>query len=170
MRKKIHNQKGKATANPLTVGERVFLRNHKVRGRNKIQDKYESQVYKIVERRENNTYVIQRADGQGTDKVVSQAALQVCPKPMLENHEPNRKAHRQRRRFPVPVQSSEEESDIEEVTLAFQPAEKHPALDGLNDGDSPSEDREPPLIRCSTRATAGKHSNLYNLPRSASRQ
>ena len=54
-------------------------KNHK-KGRNKIQDKYDSQVYKIVEQRKNNTHLVQRADEQGADKVVSEAELQSCPK------------------------------------------------------------------------------------------
>ena len=58
VRKKTHDQTSRALADPLQVGERVLLRNRKMKVRNKIQDKWDSKVYKIVERRDNNTYVV----------------------------------------------------------------------------------------------------------------
>ena len=170
MRKKAHDQGGRPTAKPLMVGERVLLRNHKVRGRNKIQDRYESQVYKIIEQRENNIYIVQRADGRGANKVVSRAELQECPKPMLGNLKQQRRVHRQRQSPPMLEESSEEEDDIQELALAFQPLDNPMIPDGHPNDDIISEEEEPPELRRSTRTTAGQHSNPYNLPRSVSRR
>jgi len=152
------------------VGERVFLRNHKARGRNKIQDRYESQVYKIIERRENKTYIVQRADGRGANKVVSRAELQECPKPMLENLKQQRRVHRQRQSPPMLEESSGEEDDIRELALAFQPLDNPMIPDGNPNDDIITEEQEPPELRRSTRTTAGQHSSPYNLPRSVSRR
>jgi len=165
-RKKMHDQRGRALAEPLRVGERVLLRNHKVRGRNKIQDKWEDKVYKIIERRDNNTYVIDRADGQGGEKVVSQTELQVCPRPLLELHQHYRPAIRRRQGCAAPQESSDEEDDYGEFTIAFQPTNE-PATDHDDSDDTSEEEPETPVLRRSTRTTAGQHSNRYNLPRSA---
>jgi hypothetical protein len=54
-RRKRHNKGGKPMAAPIPVGERVLKRNRNVRGRNKIQDNWESQLYKVVEQRGNGT-------------------------------------------------------------------------------------------------------------------
>lgn len=171
-RKKAHDKRGRAIAEPLRVGERVLLRNRKVRGRNKIQDNWEDQVYKIVERRENNTYVVQRADGQGGDKVVNQAEMQVCPKPMLEVRQRQRPKGGQPARVTEPEDSSDDDDDnIGGLTIAFQPRMHEPA-DHANNNDSDTtseEEQDAPTLRRSTRTTAGQHSNRYNQPISALR-
>lgn len=163
LRKTRHNQKGRPTAEALIVGERVLLRNRKVRGRNKIQDKWQDKVFKIVERRENNTYVVEPADGQGKEKVVSQTELQVCPKPMLEQ----RYRPPARQRCVASQDMSDEEDDIEELTIALQPPLDAHGSDSSDDSDdAPVDEPQAPVQRRSTRTTAGQHSNRYNLPRS----
>lgn len=166
-RKKMHDQRGRAMAEPLRVGERVLLRNHKVKGRNKIQDKWEDKVYKITERRDNNTYMIDRADGQGGAKVVGQAELQVCPRPLLELRQHYRPAIRRQQGCAALQESSDEEDEYGEITIAFQPRANEPATDHDDQDDTSEEEPEAPVLRRSTRTTAGQHSNRYNLPRSS---
>ncbi|KAK3707424.1 hypothetical protein QZH41_002496 [Actinostola sp. cb2023] len=48
MRKKQFDSKRHVKPAPIAIGERVYLRNHSVRGRNKIQDKWTDKVYKRV--------------------------------------------------------------------------------------------------------------------------
>ena len=57
----------------------MFTRDHP-KGRTKIQDRWSSKVYKVVNRRDN-VYDIEPAYGQGPSRTVNRSELQVCPKP-----------------------------------------------------------------------------------------
>ena len=80
---------------PLAVGDRVYLRNRQVRGRNKIQDVWDSAVYKVVCRQGvNHVYTVQREDGLGTLKTINRADIRVC------TQDPETPGIERRRRLP----------------------------------------------------------------------
>ncbi|KAK3709629.1 hypothetical protein QZH41_010093, partial [Actinostola sp. cb2023] len=160
MARKAGHEKGtKGFAPSLDVGERVLLRNRGIRGRNKIQDNWENNVYKIIGRRENNTYMVQRADGQGGDKVVNRAEIQVCPKPIAETRNQKHCGTRHHRRNRATSESSEDEDGqlLIEVDGNGWNHGAHAATEE-SDATSSEEEAEPPLRR-STRSTAGQHNN-----------
>ena len=51
LRKKQYGRNGRTKPSEIKVGERVYHRKRSVQGRNKIQDKWSSMVYKVVQRR-----------------------------------------------------------------------------------------------------------------------
>ncbi|KAK3715030.1 hypothetical protein QZH41_002673 [Actinostola sp. cb2023] len=168
MARKAGHEKGtKGFAPSLDVGERVLLRNRGIRGRNKIQDNWENNVYKIIGRRENNTYMVQRADGQGGDKVVNRAEIQVCPKPIAETRNQKHCGTRHHRRNRATSESSEDEDGqlLIEVDGNGWNHGAHAATEE-SDATSSEEEAEPPLRR-STRSTAGQHNNRFHEPRPA---
>ena len=78
-RKKQFDRHRQVKPEEIPIGERVFTRSHP-QGRAKIQDKWNSKIYKVVNRRDN-VYEIEPADGQGATRTVNRAELQICPKP-----------------------------------------------------------------------------------------
>ena len=93
----------------------------------------------------------------------------MCPRPMLELRGRHTQAQRPRQRCTASPESSDEEDDIGGVTITLQPMmeqDQPPTTDDESDDES-AEELEAPAPRRSTRTTAGQHSNLYNLPRSA---
>ena len=76
-RKVLHDQRAREL--PLAAGERVYLRNHGVRGRNKIQDAWKATPYRVVSRQgANDVYVVEPADGCGEPRTVNRANLRLC--------------------------------------------------------------------------------------------
>ena len=91
---------------PLAVGDRVYLRNRQVRGRNKIQDVWDSAVYKVVCRQGvNHVYTVQREDGLGTLKTINRADIRVC------TQDPETPGIERRRRLPCTPGSSTDVTD-----------------------------------------------------------
>ena len=139
----------------IPIGERVLTRSHP-QGRAKIQDKWSSKVYKVVNRRDN-VYEIEPADGQGNSRTVNRAELQVCPKPRpLLPRVPSR-----RNRAPLPrrgsVVSDDSSDEDEDIWIALDaPPEPVPL---------PAAIPERPPLRRSARLNKGHHSNPYNQPR-----
>ena len=65
---------------PLVVGTEVFKRNRGVRGRNKFQDAYCSDRFKILAcNLDQHIYLIEPADGMGAAKWVNRSEIKPCP-------------------------------------------------------------------------------------------
>ena len=91
---------------PLAVGDRVYLRNRQMRGRNKIQDVWDSAVYKVVCRQGvNHLYTVEREDGLGTLKTINRADIRVC------TQDPETPGIERRRRLPCTPGSSTDVTD-----------------------------------------------------------
>ena len=157
-RKKQFDRHRQVKPDEIPIGERVFTRSHP-QGRAKIQDKWNSKIYKVVNRRDN-VYEIEPADGQGATRTVNRAELQICPKPrpLLPQltHRRNR-APVPRTQREAPEDSSDDDDD--DILIAFDAPRVPVPL--------PAVDLERPFLRRSTRLNKGHHSNPYRIPRTA---
>jgi transposase InsO family protein len=63
-RKQRHDDR--RTQNELQIGDQVYIRNRGVKGRDKIQDKWKSEVYTIVDKPCNSVYSVKRANSDLT--------------------------------------------------------------------------------------------------------
>lgn len=79
LRKKRHGQVGREFA--LQEGQEVYLRDHGVRGRHKIQNHWSSTVYKVVRapRGDGGVYTIAQADNPSRVKQVHRSHLKLVP-------------------------------------------------------------------------------------------
>ena len=173
-RKRAYDKNARTKSDEIDVGSRVLVRNRIVRGRNKIQDRWSSQVHKIVECLDNDTYMIEPADGHGHLRVVNRAELQPCPRPVLQQQPYNRR----RRQQPIRVLPAEEPSDDDDYpNIAIEIAPHQEPDTEFADGNSSESDNDesdedygrdaPVILRRSTRSTAGQHRNRFNLPTSS---
>lgn len=166
-RRQRYDRHPRTKASHIEIGERVLSRNRAVRGRNKIQDKWSSVVYKVVQRR-GDVYDIEPADGTGKVRTVNRAELQVCPKPRGEP--PNRSrtlpAQENRCHAPAANDSSDEDDGDGDLCLSIG----HPQQDPIM---LPVERPTPPPVshplRRSQRRTRGVHPNPHRQPRTALR-
>ena len=167
---------------PLAVGDRVYLRNRQVRGRNKIQDVWDSAVYKVVCRQGvNHVYTVEREDGLGTMKTINRADIRVC------TQDPETPGIARRRRLPCTPESSTDVTDSDSSVGTSDRAllyvvnrshdERPSSTDTLpetaheeTDDNEPGNELDEPIRRRSTSRGAGRHSNPYGLPRSACAQ
>lgn len=133
---------------------KVLTRSHP-QGRAKIQDRWNSKVYKVADRRDN-VYEIEPTDGQGSNKVVNRAELQVCSKPRPQ---PTR-LNPQRKRVPAPrpdqVTSDDSSDEYEDIEISLGAPGKSVPI--------PAEPDRPPLRR-SARLNKGRHSNPHHQPK-----
>ena len=75
-RKRTYDKRAKDA--PLIIGERVYTRNRPL-GRNKIQDAWDSTVYRVIQKQgNNNVYVIEPADGLGRQRTINRVDLGKC--------------------------------------------------------------------------------------------
>ena len=74
-RRERHNRT--ANASQLPVGCRVFVRNLRIRGRNKIQDEWEDKVYQVVDHPDpgGNVYVVLPLQEEGPIRTLHRSAL-----------------------------------------------------------------------------------------------
>ena len=162
MRKQTYDRHLRTKQSEIGVGERVLTRNRTVRGRNKIQDKWASTVYKVVKRC-GDVYDIELADGTGGLRTVNRAELQVCPKPRTDlppvarrTRQPVRETRQQD--LPGESESSSDEEDIQ-LTIGYPttgPVYHPPA----------SPRPRTPQPRRSQRSNKGQHPDPFNRPRS----
>ena len=167
---------------PLAVGDRVYLRNRQVRGRNKIQDVWDNAVYKVVCRQGvNHVYTVEREDGRDATKTINRADIRAC------TQDPGTVDDTQRRRLPCTPGSSSEVTDSDSsVGTSDKPlvymvnrsrGERSSSTDTLPEAihDETVDDEtvnelsadDETIRRRSSRRGAGRHSNPYGLPRSA---
>ena len=134
--------------NEISVGERVFTRNHP-KGRCKIQNKWKNKVYKVI-RKQNDVYEIEPADGNGPSEVVNRAELQVCPKPKKQTQNFKTMTHE------ISGEGSSDEGEGVLITIpGREPVRNEPC------------DEQRPLCHRSQRRGKGQHTNPYHQPRSA---
>ena len=134
-----HNKKVKH--GDLAPGTFVILRNRVV-GRNKIQDAWSDIPYVVVRKCDpgSNAYIVKAADGCGKTKTVNFIDLRVCKV----------------------CQSSESQTDTDTDS---SPDEL--CIPSMSEDEATEPQGAHPKLRRSQRKTVGKHSNPYNLPRSA---
>jgi transposase InsO family protein len=158
LRKKQYDKSRHVKPAPVTIGERVYLKNHSVRRRNKIQDKWDNRVYKVINTRDN-VYEVELADGTGKSKIVNRSEMQVCPKPTRLPRQQQRQP-RQANMSQQSESSEEEFSDVDDnqvdVMIDIGPANKPHYI---------AHEQPDPPVRRSTRNTRGQHSNRYHQPR-----
>ena len=180
LRRKARSDKT-ANAMALQVGARVFLRNHSIRGRNKIQDAWEETPYKVIDRPEpeGNTYVIEALNGTDTVKVVHRNNL-LDSKELVQDEAGTTEDEEDNPNEEKEEQSHKDRPDLEEelevgymerpMDAEVEPEEmevvNQPELQRGRDDIETAPDIivEPP--RRSSRRTAGQHSNPHNLPQS----
>ena len=177
-RKKKFDKNQRTDDSQIPAGMRILVRDRSVRGRNKIQDRWNTRVHKVVEPQANGTYVIEPADGHGNTRVVGRSEMQVCPPTVLQR--PATRAVRHRVTAPPPplsTDTSEEDDGDMAIDIIppppsyadWGPREPTSDDDSVGDSEDSDEDEVTPLRR-STRTTAGHHSNRFRLPVSSLRR
>ena len=169
---------------PLAVGDRVYLRNRQVRGRNKIQDVWDSAVYKVVCRQGvNHVYTVEREDGLGTPGIARRRRLPCTPGSSTDVTDSDSSVGTSDRALLYVVNRSHDErpsstdtlpETAREETVNRSHDERSSSADTLpetaheeTDDNKPDNELDEPIRRRSTRLGAGRHSNPYGLPRSA---
>ena len=185
-KRKIYHDRN-AKEKQLELGTQVFLRNN-ARGRNKIQDAYRPETYKIIQKSEDkNIYLIEPVSGFGITKWVNRTEIRPCPVMSNKGPEHARPARKYRVRrgrsdkkqeesdtsesesrvliLARKSESEEQESDDGSLT---QQEQVHSPVESSSDSDDPDAAHHQPLRR-SVRSTAGRHRNIFREPRSARR-
>ena len=163
---------------PLAAGERVYLRQHGVLGRNKIQDVWPPTPYRVVLRQgTNDVYVVEPVDGFGQQHTVNRAALRLC----VPGNNPTAAQTARRRRLPCPPSvtsaCSDDTSDTSSAPLLWTvrdqvDREETSSSSPVSDSSYTSDNEEvvrPVTLRRTCRTRAGTHTNPGTWPRSANR-
>lgn len=166
----------KAQEDLLPVGVEVYLR-HRPLGRNKIQDAWGSQVFRIVDRR-GDVYTVQ-AIGGTKKKTVNRQELKLRPPTrnvLTEAARPRLGSDHQEHQEVDERKDSSSDEDIEFVTyVAETDSEEEPdepeevqESGGSSDEEEvvPASSDEEEGPRRSGRANLGQHRNPHHLPRS----
>lgn len=181
LRKKCHDQVGRDFA--LQEGQEVYLRDYGVRGRHKIQNHWSSIVHKVVKapRGDGGVYTIAQVDNPSMVKQVHRSHLKLVPHVECSGHmaDPGLGLSDDNLNEFLASPMAVEEWDVALVDVtptALSSAEVDLPLEPERFAESPVEmGMEGPMLivnppreggrRQTTRATAGKHSNPYHLPR-----
>ena len=152
----------------LPVGSKVLIRSRPL-GRNKIQDAWHPEVYKIVQQ-DGDVYTIEPTEGRKVKKRLNRRDLKLFP------HQINEQDEDQENPEMIDNDSSvDTEEDlclqISDVSDSDDQAEEEGEEDEeeVDEEDSLSSESEgdsEPALRRSTRPNKGQHSNPYHLPRS----
>uniref|UniRef100_A0A672HYG9 Gypsy retrotransposon integrase-like protein 1 n=1 Tax=Salarias fasciatus TaxID=181472 RepID=A0A672HYG9_SALFA len=182
-RKERHDQR--VLDQPLTAGQRVYLRDHTARGRSKIHDAWGSTVFEVVKPPEPGGVVYSVAPVQDRSRV--KQVHRTMLKPALPCSPVQMRSKFLRSPEVASRSQSEEEDDVDDgvwVVLPAPtgdqstPAHSAPARQALLEQQPevgtatsrPHTLRDPcanPVVpRRTTRTTAGQHSNVHRLPRS----
>ena len=181
-RKERYDKEKKVKDYDLEIGTQVLVKDHRARGRNKIGDYYRPETFVVVNRR-GPVYDLEEKGNRKHKKTLNRRDItkepeRKCWKDMqCENFKPkhNPIPNRRRtmnRRSPVIDSSSSDESDEVEVNLHVQhrsdSAEELSVSDRESDSSSDEEpvNSSPLVLRRSTRANIGQHSNPFREPRS----
>ena len=155
-RQEIYNKKAKKV--PIRIGARVFLRS-RVKGRNKIGDRWSSTPYRVVDQLKDNVYTVQLADGTGEKKNVTRREI-------LDSREMFNTTAEE-------IQKTDSDDSSSSGEDVFWIHESGPVGQVGQPEDTgrvePELGLSGPELRRTTRSTAGHHSNPYHLPKSAVR-
>jgi transposase InsO family protein len=176
-RKKIYDQGTREDIIP--VDTLVYLRSRPI-GRNKIQDAWGGEVYKISERI-GNVYTVKLLANSRKKRTVNRRDLRVVPSPTAENLKERKKPVVERPTVistndPHPVEEYKASDGSEDEDLVLQVSDvtqsEHSSAESLGEAESSddnSTDEDVQVVRRSNRANKGQHSNPHNLPRSVLR-
>ncbi len=146
-RKTKHDQKAKDCN--LDIGSLVFLRN-RVKGRNKIQDTWDSTSYKVLSRIDGgNAYIVQK-DGDDSSKHRTVNRVDLLSVPFSDSETESSTGD---------DTSDSSSSTDSENDFSFQVDPNHRTL-------PEPEPQQTTSKRVSRRANKGRHTNPHNLPRS----
>ena len=133
----------------------VLTRSHP-KGRSKIQDKWNSKVYKVVNRRDN-IYEIEPTNADDATKIVNRSEIKICPKPKPRTVLPNPRHSRAPLRRNDSASSDDSSDGNDDNVIAFDAPH----------GPAPVPVAEPdrPQLRRSARLNKGHHSNPHHQPK-----
>lgn len=179
LRRKARNDP-KANASNLIIGTRVFLKNNKIRGRNKIQDIWDDNPYRVVDRPdpEGNVYAVEPLDASAGIKLVHRMNI-LDSKELAPDINPQEDPAEEPEQETAHIEEDETDPE-EEIQIAWrleepqatqnQPGLTEPEVQGQPHAVEPDTEEPEPSVelpRRSTRRTAGQHANPHRLPRSA---
>lgn len=162
------NQKHNDTVNDpgIDSGQLVYLRNH-VPGRNKIQDHWNSTLFRVVQRPMGNgaVYTVAPVDGDGPERQIHRSEMREVP----EGQQVAGALRPPTRQVDVLTNPAAQEEDAAVGVVGLCPDEPEENLDlspPLTPGGEDTSLEDPgQTLRRSSRATAGQHSNPHRLPR-----
>lgn len=163
------NQSHNAQVNDagLEEGQLVYLRNH-VQGRNKIQDHWNANVFRLLRRpsRMGVVYTVAPLEG-GPVRHVHRSKLRAAPDPDGVRSEPGGNTHSTGRTNLPATHMPSEEDHSEDGLIVYCEDEpwEEPALPRAPNPVevAPLPEAIPPPLRHSVTSTAGRHSNPYRL-------
>ena len=152
----------------LPVGSKVLIRSRPL-GRNKIQDAWHPEVYKIVQQ-DGDVYTIEPTEGRKVKKRLNRRDLKLFPHQIYEQDEDQENPEMIDNDSSVDTEedlclqiSDVSDSDDQAEEEGEEDEEEVDEEDSLS---SESEGDSEPALRRSTRPNKGQHSNPYHLPRS----
>ena len=154
-----------ADATDLPIGRRVLVRDRTIRGRNKIQDTWLSNPYRVVERRDagGNVYTVEPLNGQGGLKTVNGTELLDTKAMALMDVDGLAEAH-DRPLTEDELRESETSSDEDEYEVGFRiknaaQERSRPVSSESEADDTPMPNMivDPETVYESTLPTPGEH-------------
>jgi hypothetical protein len=150
------------------------VRNHP-KGRNKIQDSWNAEPFKILQSKGDNVYVVEPAVGLGNQRTLNRAEIRACPRdwwlPVNKRTKPAT-AHQTRQvKTSLPDSSFSDTPEIRiyrrQNGVAQTQTEQLPADENPPQNSSGSDEFVPLAKSRPKHTTAGINPNPYNLPTSA---
>ena len=137
---------------PINIGDRVLVRNRAPRGRNKIQDRWLSEIFKVTGQPDKAVFTVEPADESAPERVVGRREIRKCPfAPILMDE--------------ISDEECSDHSAVNSVDSLGEFLELE--ISSTSESEPESVDDPRPVLRRSTRRTAGVHPNPHRLPRSA---
>ena len=149
-RQEAHNVQAADTS--LAIGSRVLLRNHP-QGRNKMQDAWREQPYRVVQRPDpsGNVYIVAPDDGNGPPKTVNRSELRECHfRVMARAAEPDFQRPELHHHLPQPELQDNSDSENDEEVMIFTTVPPQPHVPALpppqqtDEGDDLEDDQSDP--------------------------
>ena len=190
LKRRTRNDKA-ANASDLPVGCRVFVRNVKIRGRSKMQDNWEEEPYRVLDRPnpEGNVYVVTLLNADGPMRTLHRDKLldarELVPEMDADPSKESRITMTMGRS--TALSNEQDDDDFEVGLLRIAPTVDQVGRDMATPFETTGEPQEhvdiqqdrlceedhstePCALRRSARQTAGQHSNPNRLPRATNVQ